>query len=369
MDANERLKATGSAIDPNATGTLMTPKAADTAPSVPQVASVLLGELKALDDAPPKRQWLLEIANTGKAGSHGVLPRGKCGMLSAGGGVGKTNALCQLALAVATGEFWLGAFKVPNPGNVYLALGEEDIEEVHRRMWNAAHAMQLSRELRDKAMDRIAVLPLCGMPIAILENAQFSQSMVETMFFEAFKKDINERFRDGVSLVVMDPLSRFAGLDTEKDNAAATKFVECVESLVKLKGRPTVLVAHHTSKGARGAAERENAIDAAINGTDLFSTDARGASGLVDGFRWVASLANIDKDTALFQVTKSNYGLRGEPVLLRRDSENGGALVKMNETEKAALVARHTKPKASKERERSPSVEKKHEKAPWDELP
>ena len=54
----------------------------------------------------------------------------------------------------------------------------------------------------------------------------------------------------GFRLVVVDPLSRFAGPDAEKDNAAATRFMQALESLAAPDR--AILNAHHTNKLSRG---------------------------------------------------------------------------------------------------------------------
>jgi hypothetical protein len=88
--------------------------------------------------APLPRDWILRDART--PASDGVLPRGKVGMLLGEGGVSKTMALIQLGVAVATATPWLGALDVPAAGRVLLVLGEEDKEEVRRRIYHAVRA-------------------------------------------------------------------------------------------------------------------------------------------------------------------------------------------------------------------------------------
>jgi hypothetical protein len=87
--------------------------------------------------APPKREWLLRDARSSL--SNGVLPLGKVGLFISEGGLGKTMALVQCAIAVATGSTWLGSYST-KPGRVLLILGEEDAEEVRRRFYNAVKA-------------------------------------------------------------------------------------------------------------------------------------------------------------------------------------------------------------------------------------
>lgn len=247
---------------------------------------------------PPRRKWLL----------NEVLPLGKCGVLAAKGGVGKTQALTQLALAVAIGKDWLGTFCVASNGNVLLALGEEDHEEIHRRFHRAAEAMGLSDEECSRAARSIVALPLAGIPVALTARDGHGNTTT-TAELEFFQKRLQDR---EWRLIILDPLSRFAGDDTEIDNAAATRFVQAVETLSRAPGNPAVLVAHHSGKSS----EEDG------------GTRIRGSSAIEDGFRWIATMSQCaeDKKAIRWQLKKSNYTCRHEDVFLRYN-ENG-ALVK-----------------------------------------
>ena len=284
-----------------------------------------------LSVAPLRRRWLLERPSRDNYArtNEGVLPLGKVGMIVAAGGAGKTMALVQLALSVATGRDWLDHFGTPNPGHVLLALGEEDEEEIRRRMYNAACAMRLTDEQKRMAAERIVALPLAGTPIALTESDGRNTTASPMLF--TFQKRLNEAPYDW-RLVIMDPLSRFAGCDTEKDNAAATRFIEAAESLTKMRGNPSVLLAHHTNKLSRSADAETNAAN------------ARGASGLIDGVRWVANLDPDGDNYARFAVTKSNYALRGPMLTLVRDSDYGGALRAERPEERAKREAETKRP-------------------------
>lgn len=272
-------------------------------------------------DPPPRRAWLLTIDG------EGALPLGKCGVLAAGGGTGKTMALVQLALAVATGRPWLDRFQVARPGRVLLALAEEDLEEVTRRLYRAACAMDLDRAQRAEAAARIVALPLAGTPCALtLKDKQGNTN--EAPALAALRERMSE---SEWSLVLLDPLSRWAGDDTEIDNAAATRFVQAVETLVSAPGSPAVLVAHHSSKSsaASGAA------------------NVRGASGIVDGFRWAATMDKIDAGDVTgvrLHLAKTNYTRAWDDVFLTwASTETGhekgaeGALVLANDATRAKL--------------------------------
>ena len=99
---------------------------------------------------------------------------------------------------------------------------------------------------------------------------------------------------------MVDPFSRFAGMDAETDNAAATRTMEVLEELTKLRGDPAVLVTHHTRKRAKE--------DGGGDPVELI----RGASAIKDAARWVAMLDADPEDDdgkrrAVLRIVKSNY--------------------------------------------------------------
>jgi RecA-family ATPase len=277
----------------------------------------------------PKRDWLLRDGRT--ALGAGVLPLGKVGMILADSGVGKTQSVLGLSLAVALGDAWLGAFFAPVAGRSLLVLGEEDAEEVHRRFYNVVRATHA----KAPPEGAIVVLPLAGVPCPMIEVDPQGNSY-DAPFLVWLRAYVVER--GPFALIVVDPLSRFAGAAAETDNAAATRFVQALESIASSTGA-TVIVVHHTNKGARA------------NGAGVTSASARGSSAFVDGVRWAAALSServqcADAETSLrlgeivtFAVVKSNYARKAEPVLLRRDANNGGALLPLDATDMETVVA------------------------------
>lgn|GEM_PF-2824382 len=308
------------------------------------------------DAEPPPRRWLLRQRN-----GNGIVPLGKVGLFAAAGGVGKTMASLQLALAVATGKDWLGEFKVPaeGQGRVLLALGEEDEEEVSRRMFYCARAMGLTPEERRLACERIVVLPLAGMHVSL--TGALDAEKIETAEAESLLAQLRtEAGEEGWRLVVLDPLARFAGPDAEKDNAAATRFVETVERFCSVPGNPTVLVVHHSAQHARGgdASQADPNADA--------SQMARGATGLTDGARFVLTLQN-ERTTigepelerlAILRAPKTNLSPPlVDEVMLRRHAANMGALIALDEPDRGRVLDDRKK-RASKSEQPS-SVAKK----------
>jgi hypothetical protein len=266
--------------------------------------------------APPPRRYLLKRCGVG------FLPQGKAGMLVGAGGVGKTLFECQLALSVALGRAFLGVLTVAEPGPVLLALAEEEPEEIHRRLHAAAASMGLSRDERLTATRAIVALAMAGTNVALTSGD--GKGNVDTTATRDWLWHHIEQARVDWKLIVLDPLSRWAGNDVEKDSHAATRFVETVESFTKAPGNPTVLVAHHSNKGSRR-------VDAPMGGAEA----SRGATALTDGVRWVANLDADGPHVVAVRVTKNNYAPPSDPIYLLRDLDHGGALRPMSAAELA----------------------------------
>ncbi len=290
---------------------------------------------------PPVTQWLLTDARGGSG--EGVLARGKVGLLIGAGGAGKTQGVCQLALAVATGTRWLGAWEPSGPGRILLLLGEEDLDEGHRRLHRLAGATEvltlerLSEGLRRSIppANSIHIAALAGVDCTLLMRGKQGDP-VETDYLRALRDRVA---RERYDLVIADPLSRFAGGEAETHNAWGTRFVGALESVAATGA--AVLCAHHTAQWARRPGGQGGDETAA----------ARGVTALTDGARWVARLdvevlehedpavAKRLVEIVSVKITKSNYGPKGPPILARRAPEYGGALVALT-AEERALVER-----------------------------
>lgn len=297
-----------------------------------------------LDEAPPPRRYLLRAGP--RANNPGLLPAGRVGILVGQGGAGKSWALSQLAVSVATGRPWFGQYHVDVPGNVLLVLAEEEIDEVRRRIYHAAKIAQLDDDGRQAVSERIFPLALAGQNVAITTTG-YDGAQVRAEVIDGYKALLGSR---EWSLLIFDPLARFAGADTEKDNNAATRLVQAFEQLTKMPGNPTVLLAHHSSKAARSG-------DADADATGA----ARGVSGLTDAARWVALLANCEgregaPRMARLAFGKSNYGSHAPDLMLTRDAEHGGALRQPNQHERSAYERAAGEKEPTKDRRRGKTV-------------
>jgi regulatory protein RepA len=288
--------------------------------TVPEVSvcdsTKLIGELGWLRREPPEEDYVFTQPDAFSLDS-GFLPAGEPAMLIGPGGVGKTFALIQCAIAAATGTKWLGTFQATKPSTVILITAEETERQLWRRIRSVffslgLHKTPLALELLEK---HLAPVALRG------KNKRFiDKDRKETPGFADIMKLLHKF--DDCRLVILDPASRFMGPECEVDNAAATDWVDLLTRLTETPGKPAVLVAHHTNKGAI----RPNSGD---NSSTINQSAARGSSALVDGVRWVAALqkkTEDNQDRILFKLVKSNYSAFPEPLELYRDFANGGIL-------------------------------------------
>ena len=294
---------------------------------------------------PPERAWLL-AGQTPNGWPRGILPRGIVGILGGAGGVGKSNAALDLAVAVATGGAWFdaaGLFPVAEEsrgGTVVILAGEDDGLEVSRRLWRTLRdRWPNDRERERKAAEvaaRVVIFPFAGDPlVTVAEADQKSGGEVRrTGFGAALVEELAELAAEAnaagrpLALVVIDPLSRFLASGAEVDAAAATRSIQVAEEVAKLADKPCVLVVHHVTKAARFDPDGASA------------NDIRGTSALTDGSRWTAILRSYTRDKSgaakggkprvvtlpdvvELRVVKSNYAACPAALVLRRRDDGG----------------------------------------------
>jgi hypothetical protein len=166
------------------------------------------------------------------------------------------------------------------------------------------------------------LIPACGLPVALTTSLDTDLGLLpETLRCHELREMVRAAAADGrpYSLVILDPLSRFAGTDVETDNAAATRFVQVLESLTCEEcGRPSVLISAHERKK-----QRDDDPDSA--------DPIRGSSALKDGLRWVARLDQKKRkdgapDLQVLRVVKTNLTRSGLKLTLCRPPDWHGAL-------------------------------------------
>jgi hypothetical protein len=223
----------------------------------------------------------------------------------------------------------------------------------------AVDELDLTPKEEAAVRERLWPLPLDGRPVGLMEDPSRQLRMMQQVYsgsqfnheipttaagnpdldalYYTDKRDEWEKMLqenapdDGWRLVILDPASRFIGPDVEKDNAAATRFVELLESwknepaLADDDGvGPTILLSHHVNK--RSA---DDPIEMLYK-----QGAARGSSALTDGVRWQLNMnfghaedPDVPGELTEFVVmraAKSNHGRKGDVTWMTRG--DGGVL-------------------------------------------
>jgi len=266
-----------------------------------------------LDSLPPKREWIV----------HNIIACGVVGILAAGGGVGKSILKLMLAVSTCTGLPWLGIPVVRN-GSVLMFSAEDDRDEIHRRLHSVMTYYRQQFPTRVDDIDRLVrqhlhVFDRVGADNRLTEKHDGNISrtrLVDSIVATA------QQLPD-LRLVVLDPLSRFDGGDPN-DNSDGTRLIECAEHIRKATGA-AVLLSHHVAKTS-------------LQNPESGQEAVRGASGLVDGARWVGLLQTLRQTEAKkygipageanlyvhFTAPKANYAPPWEGLWLKREA--GGVL-------------------------------------------
>lgn len=326
--------------------------------------------LDALTKNPEAMRYLFRLGEEGKKptveDTKEWMPLGKVCMVAAPGGTGKSTFLAALAMSVAAGVDVISGLRPEGMGGagrrVLFVLAEEDMAEIHRKLFQAARG--LDEDVKRRVAANLHVFAGAGQAVKLYDEIELREDRNKgghvnrlttdpTLFAETLRDVLNERPESAPpwSLVILDPASRFSGARDENDNKGATAFVTELEKLAETNDKPTVLVAHHTGKGKQ----------------DAGAEAARGASAFVDGVRWVANMTrwtceNADKDapnTVDVTVSKSNYTAIAPSMptltirVLRAGEEGGGVSMKREtaaETAERMEYAKKQKEKAAAEK-------------------
>ena len=271
----------------------------------PQEGYSLVAASDLLSASPKPREYVIDQ----------FLPKKIVAGLFAPGGSGKSMLTLTTAISVASGIPLFGMFGVLKPGRVVMISGEDDVEEIHRRLHRMTETLSESQKM------------LVGQNLHILDLAdRFELFTVKPSYGEAEMTDVPQaiaRVIEGkigdACLIIVDPASRFRG---GEENLAAdtTRFVQALQYL-RDRLQATIWLVHHVNKGAR------------VNGAN--QNNARGSSALIDGLRLGYELNVIeasevrklygDSVTGIellsLRSIKSNYGRPAEPLILQRNQD------------------------------------------------
>jgi len=279
---------------------------------------------------PPPKPRLLYY-NDGPSKKVTFLHKEIVAMLVAEGGLGKSHLSALLAACVCTGIPFLDVLNIESPGAVALFIGENSDGDIHRLLWKIRkHLEELLKEKEyllpsDDPLkllsERLLPVSVHGIPAHFID----ANGEKTDFYYQCLEQLEKKEPEEGFQLLIFDPISRFAGPESEKDNAVATAFIAACESLsAHLKGNPTIMLTHHKSK-------------AATRGSGSSQTDGRGSSAFTDGSRWQASLRKDDDPSlALFEVTKTNFTAYPKKIRIKKNEEGIPEFAGWEEKERAS---------------------------------
>lgn len=256
-----------------------------------------------LFEEPPPRPMLATI--DGKP----FLPQGVVGAIGAAGGVGKTMFSAHLADAASKGGAF-GPIHFPRPLNVLFIALEDDQSECDRRLWKITGGY-FSERLH------VVALPGCLGPIMELDTAGNPR---RTKWFDWLDEEL-ALYQGSLDMVIIDPYSRINGLP-ENSNECATAFVNGIETLRDRHDTTILLPAHCSQESSTNPPER------------MTQNMLRGATGLVDGVRWVIGMRPMTEKLAKklnvenrfewieYDLVKANYVPKpARPYFLRKNED------------------------------------------------
>jgi hypothetical protein len=245
------------------------------------------------------------------------LPARLVSLLIAPGGTGKSMLTLLIAVCVAAGIPLFGRFPVQQAKKVLLISGEDDIEEIQRRLHRILASE--SEQIKTLVGENLVFLDLSDRFELFTEKPPHGETRI-TDVPERIVHELSNQIGSDFSLAIVDPGARFRG---GEENLAAdtTRFVQALQ-LIRNLLNAAVLVVHHVNKSAKGSISSQN--------------NARGSSALIDGVRLVYELnlmseqeivkrfGSINLGTPLLTLScvKTNYGKPIDPIIIER-LENG----------------------------------------------
>jgi RecA-family ATPase len=244
-------------------------------------------DLAALTGEPiPPREWLVE----------GWVPDSTVTLLYGDGGTGKSLAVMQLAVAVATGRPWFGLPATAGPA-LYLT-AEDDETELHRRIADIAAERGLT--LADLAGGLTAISLAAADPALAVAGER--DRIKFTPLWKALKAMIAEV---KPRLVVLDTLADiFAG--NENIRAQARAFIGALRAIA-IENRTAIVVLAHPSRAGL-MAQGHNAA-AGSSGSTAWHNSVRS--------RLLLERDDRNADLRVLKIVKANYGRTGAELRLR----------------------------------------------------
>ncbi len=248
-----------------------------------------------------------------------MLFDGKYSVLAGPGGTSKTMLALCLAAQVVVGKDWAG--QAIGKGSALLILGEEDNDEVHRRI-NAV-ATKFSPTEHAELQDGIRVIPACGKDLRLVRLAQgnpeptgLDNQVVEMA--EQLKLESGQAVR----LIVIDH-ARLVGAGDTNDASHVTELTRVLTSIADRTGAAVLLIGH-SPKSVHGKASDELS-PADVVGSGAYVDNSRSAllmTSLSEGdSKKFGILPDARLSYARLQVVKNNYGATGTTLYFKREHD------------------------------------------------
>lgn len=180
----------------------------------------------------PAREWLV----------HSLVARTFVTALVSPGGMGKTQFICSLAAAIASGRGELIGMDVRESTKAWYWNQEDDQDELNRRFGAMMRYHKLPwSDLAPNGEQRLFLNSGVERPLVIAKKN--GDTIVE---HEMVERVIERIKREGIGLFIIDPLIEFHEA-AENDNVAMRQVLS-VARRIAVAGRCAVLVAAHTKK-------------------------------------------------------------------------------------------------------------------------
>lgn len=259
------------------------------------------GRVDASNVSPPPRDWLVQ----------GMLLKRKSAVLAGLSGVAKSQLTAQLAMAVATGATFAG--RATSKGQVLFLSGEEDREELLRRINAVIRYSGLPQPQIDLIRQNLFAFPLVGEDIRF--TAGKSGALTETDFAKQVVEVAKEH--EALRLIILDHAGLIHGGDfSAKHDVAMTMRV--VNHVCQETGAAVLLVAH-SPKNAINAQTPDASM---IFGSTAFVEQARGGWVMTTMSEDQAKPFGISKagrtDFVALTGVKANYSKDGQEFWFRK---------------------------------------------------
>jgi hypothetical protein len=249
-----------------------------------------------------------------------LLVPAKSVVLAGFGGTSKTQLAFHLAVSIALGTPFAG--KTVKQGSVMMCLGEEDREEIGRRVNAIVRKQSFNASQIQLMVNNIRAFPLVGHDTRLAVKS--SKVLTEGKFGDEIIASANSI--GDVRLLVLDHLGLFHGGDfNAREDAALT--MRIVNHIAQETGASVLLLAH-TPKAAM---QLETSGASMVAGSTAFVDQARGAWVLAtmrEGEAKALGISNADRTAyASLAIVKNNYGPTDEVTWFKRVPFDGVGLL------------------------------------------